>query len=1573
MWDLFIKDVNTKVIVVSDQIDVTKDIREALYVDWGLYTIILDSERPKYNNMKIEDLQVISEVGEAVAYRNVNDKNVKGWVLFVSKENERLDSLTSVAHVIYQPHLVLLKGKLDTIDISVRNAKQVLELLSKRDISDQSFWMAMRTENKYEFFQVFGLVYKDNVDLKKYNDDYQEIINAVLKDQNSRENVIETLDEVDGKKFREFIEYLDRKVIEEYNFIEEYSASLNEPENHSLLEKLDLPEKSPVKIDVKVSFKGKGYLRINANNYFVDPNTAIPVIQVNNTSGFLRTNNTGQSDIPFAIGECLELEVNDESNRLVVSAFSNNGKGHELKFGFYPINRSCIGLYTLVGNSLKELKVNDDNEIEFEGFSQSSVLYIIHYASDNIACSEAILENTLVHYDVQLTKVSAFNTEDTSIELYIGNDCITLLNFSFGSKKIVLVSDTLKKKRAMSLSYGSSVFSLKENNVLFDLEKSFLEYDLVNMVISGASSEFIHSDNLMYSCDLDTFDVSEYNTSLESQELSKSWEAIKQVLVSQDYSSTNVLNILLDLDGDLVKDFYDAYTRAIELDLENTSRFLTISVLEDSNLHSVILPLFHPIVLFDLFKYFQNYSRNEAVSFNAYNHEVAIRSLWFDSKQMVYLDNTGVSQPIFVHENSDLNLIIDFFDLNRATSRFMSYRPLDEDQISKSLMAMFDYVGYSRVFNIRLKIDHKTELRSIISLLKNEQRVTPLILTSRIVLFVDDYLFDSLEGYYTDGNKNILIARVNGNVTFDLLIDARKKEKIKYRYRVQREEYIPSLIGVGMNTFSYENYTGLSYCVIYPENLKAHRLISAPVNKFFEVSVRSNESEVLDLNQSRIISLQIERFNAIKTSLEHIVYETQTANRLRYSSNLKSNFIIAIRGTRQLETRLTFSLSQYSLGDHVKLLEAGLLSENLFSFSHMFGNRNKMKGIVGELLVFKAFHEFLLDELHSINGFLIPVDLIISELKIYFKAHSPFIWSKYPDFMLIRFDGSECFISTVEVKSRLVIDPIEVYEEQILPFENVLNHWLGEMCDSKISQKRFVVFLIEYLIHVKLDSLSKRNLNAFYNWISMDDAVLKVDTSIMVQLSDDGERVSEVKEGYKLVKEDFANSLEAYLRQHDVNVLAETLSKIISEHKRGSEERRFEVISDSDMTKNVVADVIIDQGIYSSISEIDEIPANEISSIDLTEGREELLLELENIYQEVRTKLIRNNVSIKSLPSGVKVSPMNVRFTYLPSEGSSIKRVQSKAADIAIWLKLPQSQKVDIDSDKGMIIMQFALARDQRMMFRYSSINSLTTGKSGLSVPIGVDVDGEIVEFSFGSDSPHLLIGGTTGAGKSVALETIIGGLLLRYNSDYLNLLYIDPKRVELIGFEDCLAVKENCLGLKPGFDAIDAIDILSSAVTEMERRNKLFLTRYRQLKDAGEIRRGQSVRSIDDYNQYTPDSILPRLLIVLDEYADLVSDKDDKKLIQEELVRIAQKGRSTGIHLIVATQKPVVEVIDTVVKSNLPASLALKVKNSTDSGVILGEAGAEGLLGQGDAYLKVGGDKTRLQVARFDLFDKIK
>ena len=203
-----------------------------------------------------------------------------------------------------------------------------------------------------------------------------------------------------------------------------------------------------------------------------------------------------------------------------------------------------------------------------------------------------------------------------------------------------------------------------------------------------------------------------------------------------------------------------------------------------------------------------------------------------------------------------------------------------------------------------------------------------------------------------------------------------------------------------------------------------------------------------------------------------------------------------------------------------------------------------------------------------------------------------------------------------------------------------------------------------------------------------------------------------------------------------------------------------------------------------------------------------------------------------------------------------------------------------------------------------------------------------------------------------MALYTILRGLLEHYSPDELKLILVDPKQTELIEFEE-----SPYLTRPLGFNARDAEESLEKCVVEMEKRYRLF-------RDASRTHAGL-VNSIKSYNKVASGSEkLPWWVIVLDEYADLTVNPDDKKSIELLLGRLAAKARASGIHIIIATQKPTVEVINTVLRSNLPAQLALTVKSGSESKVIMDDLGAESLNGTGDAFLKLGGKLNRLQCA---------
>jgi hypothetical protein len=341
--------------------------------------------------------------------------------------------------------------------------------------------------------------------------------------------------------------------------------------------------------------------------------------------------------------------------------------------------------------------------------------------------------------------------------------------------------------------------------------------------------------------------------------------------------------------------------------------------------------------------------------------------------------------------------------------------------------------------------------------------------------------------------------------------------------------------------------------------------------------------------------------------------------------------------------------------------------------------------------------------------------------------------------------------------------------------------------------------------------------------------------------------------------------------------------------------------------------------------------------------------ELESRYARILTRLDQLGVAIDR-PEGqpFKEGPGFFRFRVVPRAGVSTDRVTGKTEDIKLALALPAELNIRSYVDKGAVVFEVPKEDEDRYYVSAQTLWNRTQNQvNALIVPIGENIDGDTVYLDFSSsDTPHLLIAGQTGSGKTIALETILAGLCHFKEPNQLRLHLVDPKSTELIEFADDPHVDGSI-----GWDADDATRMLAVAVEEMGRRYELF--------------RGQKVRSLPEYNAVVAsEEFMPWWLMVLDEYADLTADPDDRKAIESDLKRIAQKGRAAGIHLIVATQKPSAEVISTVIRSNLPAALALRVKSAIDSRIILGEAGAESLAGKGDAFLRTTRGLQRVQCA---------
>jgi DNA segregation ATPase FtsK/SpoIIIE, S-DNA-T family len=417
----------------------------------------------------------------------------------------------------------------------------------------------------------------------------------------------------------------------------------------------------------------------------------------------------------------------------------------------------------------------------------------------------------------------------------------------------------------------------------------------------------------------------------------------------------------------------------------------------------------------------------------------------------------------------------------------------------------------------------------------------------------------------------------------------------------------------------------------------------------------------------------------------------------------------------------------------------------------------------------------------------------------------------------------------------------------------------------------------------------------------------------------------------------------------DANVIWEVLEELID----GSSSRVVEELGEA----RDDSDAIVDS---TDVERIPETPAVAVEGDgEESETTDEPLLPederrgnleaLERRYQEVLNVFTEYKVLVsRPEEDAFNEGPGFYVFRVKPAPGVKPDSIMKLAPELKLKLGLEKDLNPKSYIDSGAVVFEVPKADEDRYYVTADSIWERTEASTDkLFAPIGEDINGAVVGIDFSSsDSPHLLVAGMTGSGKSIALETILQGLCRSHGKDRLRLGLVDPKGTELNDFED----DPRLLG-QIGMYAEDAVELLQRAVQEMDDRRHAF--------------RSVRARNLPEFNKKAEEvDRLPWWVIVLDEYADLTSDKDERKEIEDSLKRLSQKARASGIHVIVATQKPSAEVISTTVRSNLPAQLALRVKTGSDSRVILDEGGAEALAGKGDALFKTVHRTVRIQCA---------
>ena len=335
---------------------------------------------------------------------------------------------------------------------------------------------------------------------------------------------------------------------------------------------------------------------------------------------------------------------------------------------------------------------------------------------------------------------------------------------------------------------------------------------------------------------------------------------------------------------------------------------------------------------------------------------------------------------------------------------------------------------------------------------------------------------------------------------------------------------------------------------------------------------------------------------------------------------------------------------------------------------------------------------------------------------------------------------------------------------------------------------------------------------------------------------------------------------------------------------------------------------------------------------------------------------------------GRTTGPVVTQFEVVPAPGVKVNKIANLDADLALALKAPSVRIVAPIPGKGAVGVEVPNPEPEMVSLReILAAPAFTQSRGTLPLALGKDLEGRPYVADL-ARAPHLLIAGATGSGKSVCINTVVTSLIYRHSPQSLRLLMIDPKMVELSMYGDLPHLRHPVIT-----DPSDAAMVLKWAVLEMERRYELLSKNgARSLAEFNKrVEQGKPLKSIephgfeDDPERWTyNEGPLPFVVLIIDELADLMMSVQAE--VEKPLAQLAQKARAIGIHLIVATQRPSVNVITGLIKANFPSRIAFRVASKVDSRTILDQNGADALLGNGDMLFLPPGksDPVRIQGA---------
>ena len=336
--------------------------------------------------------------------------------------------------------------------------------------------------------------------------------------------------------------------------------------------------------------------------------------------------------------------------------------------------------------------------------------------------------------------------------------------------------------------------------------------------------------------------------------------------------------------------------------------------------------------------------------------------------------------------------------------------------------------------------------------------------------------------------------------------------------------------------------------------------------------------------------------------------------------------------------------------------------------------------------------------------------------------------------------------------------------------------------------------------------------------------------------------------------------------------------------------------------------------------------------------------------QSKEKRIVRDNIKIleetfasfgiKAAVERAEIGPSVTKYEVKPAVGVRVNRISNLADDLALALAAKDVRIEAPIPGKSLVGIEVPNSEVATVTFRELWEQSKTDASKLLEIPLGKAVNGSVRSFDL-AKMPHLLVAGSTGSGKSVAVNGIIASILMKARPDEVKFMMVDPKMVELSVYNDIPH-----LLIPVVTNPRKASRALQKVVDEMENRYELF-SKVGARNIAGYNAKVAEYNAQSEYKQVP----LPLIVVIMDELADLMMVAS--KEVEDAIIRLGQKARAAGIHMILATQRPSVDVISGLIKANVPSRIAFAVSSGTDSRTILDENGAEKLLGRGDMLFK--------------------